>query len=46
MHPLAPRKRTSSTPEKEFGDKYVDDLLQAGILEEIPTDSRDNGAAH
>jgi hypothetical protein len=29
-----------SPAEKEFGDKYVADLLEAGILEEIPTNSR------
>jgi hypothetical protein len=32
--------RNYSPAEKEFGDKYVADLLEAGILEEIPTDSR------
>jgi hypothetical protein len=38
--PIWSPPRNYSPAEKEFGDKYADDLLQAGILEEIPTDSR------
>lgn len=38
--PIWSPPRNYSPAEREFGDKYVDDLLEAGILEEIPTDSR------
>lgn len=38
--PIWSPPRNYSPAEQEFGDKYVADLLEAGIVREVPTDNR------